>query len=29
MGILEYLEAYIDLDLSDVDFTEDIDKDNS
>jgi hypothetical protein len=26
MGFLEYLEKYIDLDLVDIDFTEDIDK---
>jgi hypothetical protein len=26
MGFLEYLENYIDLDLVDIDFTEDIDK---
>lgn len=26
MGFLEYLENYIDLDLVNIDFTEDIDK---
>jgi len=27
MGILDNFEAYLNLDLSDIDFTEDIDKD--